>query len=128
MHHPNFLDRLRLHSNQHYLYPGQLCHPATHVVVGILHQAPESKTLVWKPIDYRQLKKGSILKFLNYASKMPVSRDISRWDSIMEVVTPVSDFLISSGDIVLVSYPDRQFIYPTAPDHPTTPPGHPASP
>lgn len=112
MQHPNFLDRLRLRSNHHYLYPGQLCHTATVVVVGILHEAPDGKTMVWKPVDYRQLKKDSVLKFLNYASKMPVSKDISRWDSLMEVITPVSDFQITTGDIVLVSYPDRKFIYP----------------
>lgn len=112
--HPNFLDRLRLRYNPHYLYPGQSCHTAAEVVVGILHQAPEGKILVWKPVDYRQLKKDSILKFLNYASKMPVSRDISRWDSVMEVITPVSNFQINPGDIVLISYPDRKFIYPNS--------------
>ncbi|TSC86037.1 MAG: hypothetical protein G01um101416_745 [Microgenomates group bacterium Gr01-1014_16] len=112
MQHPNLLDRLRLRYNPNYLYTGQLCHTAASVVVGILHEAPEGKIMTWKPVDYRQLKKDSVLKFLNYASKMPVSRDISRWDSIMEVITPVTDFQISSGDIILISYSDRQFIYP----------------
>ena len=112
MQHPNFLDDLRLRYNHNYLYPGQMCHTAAVVVVGILHEAPEGKSLVWKPVDYRQLKKDSVLKFLNFASKMPISREVSRWDSIMEVITPVTDFQISPGDTVLISYPDRKFIYP----------------
>lgn len=112
MHHPNLLDHLRIRYNSHYLYPGQLCHTAASFVVGILHEVPENKTLIWKPIDYRQLKKDSVLKFLNYASKITVSRDISHWDSIMEAVTPISDYQISSGDVILVSYPYRKLIYP----------------
>lgn len=115
MHHPNLLDKLRSRFNSHYLYPGQTCHTLATVVVGILHPTPDGKIMVWKPVGHREIKKDSHLKYLNYASKLPVDHTINKYDSIMEIVSAVSDFQINPGDVVLVTYSDRQFIAPSAP-------------
>lgn len=111
--HPNFLDKLRVKYNPHYLYPGQYCRPVADITVGILHESPEGKSMVWKPVDYRLIKKTSLLKYVNYARYLPLDRDVDRYSSVMEAVEPISDFQIHTGDTLLVSYADRKFIYPT---------------
>jgi len=112
MSHPTWLDNLRLRYNPNYLYPGQLCQLAATVTVGILHPSPSAKSLIWQPVNYREIKKGSVLRFLNFAKNFPIDKSVSRWHSVMEIVSAISEVPITPGDLVIIEHQDRKYLYP----------------
>ena len=120
MSHPNWLDRLRARHNPSYLYPGQVGINFGPITAGIIHLSPSNKEIIWNVVDYRQLKKGSLLKFLGYAHQLRVGPSLEKYTSIFETIQAISDFPVNAGDVLAVSPSDRKAIAP-APTEPTPP-------
>ena len=120
MQHPNFLDKLRLKYNPHYLYPGQYGVTAASVSTGVIHRIPSARITFWKTMDYVTLKKGSIVQFVDYVRRLKIEGDLLPYDSLFILIQPVvevsnlpSGHHLSVGDNLRVSVSDRQFIYPS---------------
>lgn len=113
--HPNILDNLAFKIYPRYLYPGQECETVTEINVGIIHKLPDSKPF-WKIMDYVYIKKGAVMNFLGLAGSLHIEGDILPRNSVMEIISAVSDDKkspgkqLSRGDLVCLTPYDRQFI------------------
>lgn len=108
MHHPNFIDKIKLLLNSRYLYPEELCQPTSNLNVAIVHRVSNSSH--WKIMDYITLKKGSIIKFLGSAKQFKFTGDLLPTHSLFEAMNISSDKLTGLGDILALTPTDRQFL------------------
>ncbi len=110
-----------------YLHQGETGWINGKIYVGVIHRSPDIANPAWKVVHYLHLENGSQIKFIGLVKKLHLDGDVSKDDSIFEIVKPViqldpvSPTTITIGDTICVSPSDRQYIYPLIqPLHPSS--------
>jgi hypothetical protein len=104
-------DRILSKIVKNYLSTGQLAQLTGTVTIGLIHKVlgiHES----WKVVNYFKLRSGSLMKYLGTVNELKLSGEIPLNYSVFELINPVTDQQISSGDTVVVNPSDRQFFAP----------------